>query len=503
MSVKLKTRLIVSIVLISLGLTGCASTSKQPVMDPSITVQVQKAQKGTLELSESYIGTVSDAEVVSVIPQVSGNVTQVMVKVGDCVSAGDFLCQFDDTTAKLDLAKAKAGYDSAVTSLSSAQSSLQSAEAGYDSSQASYKGAQAGYSNAEANYDSATAKYNHQKSGEDQIAEEEGTSKSVLEEQLRVAENKYEAAKSLLDAGAASQSEVDSAYNEVLAARANIQSAKAGISSAKANIDSAQSSVESAQAGVKSAKASVESAKVGIESAEKGIESAQNSVDAATYQLGLHSITAPISGVVQEVNVTSHNAYMASSGQAAVVITNPATKTITFYVTDEVAGALQQGESVTVTNREKKYKGSISEVGVAADEQSGLFKVKATVYDAEKLKNGVSVELNVVAHSVKDRLLVPSDSIYFEDNDAYVYTVAGDQAVKTRVEVALYDKDTIAIQNGLEEGQEVITTWAAGLRDGVTIKKNKSGEEKQDGKTAPKDIIVGKDSQSTVVAASN
>ena len=34
----------------------------------------------------------------------------------------------------------------------------------------------------------------------------------------------------------------------------------------------------------------------------------------------------------------------------------------------------------------------------------------------------------------------------------------------------LYDNETTAITGGLDVGEEVITTWSAGLRDGVPVR---------------------------------
>lgn len=105
-----------------------------------------------------------------------------------------------------------------------------------------------------------------------------GADLPVLEEQLRLAQDNYEDTKHLFEMGAASQAEVDQANQALLSAQAGVEAARAGLSSAQA-----------------------------------GIQSAQVGVNSAQYQLSLYNMTAPISGVVEAVNLTLNN--FASSGR--------------------------------------------------------------------------------------------------------------------------------------------------------------------------------------------
>lgn len=50
--------------------------------------------------------------------------------------------------------------------------------------------------------------------------------------------------------------------------------------------------------------------------------------------------------------------------------------------------------------------------------------------------------------------------------------------VRTEVTVGLYTADTIAVTAGLTAGDEVITTWSAGLKDGAPIRL--AGQEEAD-----------------------
>ena len=296
-----------------------------------------------------------------------------------------------------------------------------------ESARLSLQNAQAAVSSAQESYNSAVANYG-------------GADLPLLQEQLRLAQDNYDDTLALLEIGAASQAEVDQAHQTLL----------------------------SAQAGVEAARASLNSAQAGIRSAQVGVESAQ-------YQLSLYNLTAPISGVVEAVNVTENN--FAASGTAAFVISNGSNKTVTFYVTDSVRQTLTPGQAVTVSYNSQTYEGAITEIGGVVDAQVGQFQVKAVIDGAQDLPDGLSVELTTTAHQVAGAVLVPSDAMFFENGVSYVYVVQDGKAVRTNVDIGLYTTDTIAITSGLNLGDEVITTWSASLRDGVDVRQATAEEE--------------------------
>ena len=384
-----------------LPLAGCG-TEEAPVMDTTVTVETAAVETGDLSSQSTYIGTISAEGTASVIAQVSGTVEEIAVSVGDTVEAGTLLCRFDDESARI---------------------ALQSAQAAYQSALAGYGGTEDG-------------------------------SLTVLEEQVRLAQDNYEDTQALFEIGAASQAEVDQAYQTLL-------SAQAGLESARAALSAAQAGVEQAQAGAESARAGVDSAQVGISSAE--------------YQLSLYNLTTPISGVVEAVNVTENN--FTSAGTAAFVISNGNNKTVTFYVTEQVRKGLELGQPVTVEYSGNTYEGAITEISGVVDAAVGQFEVEAVIDGAQDLPDGLSVELTTTAYQADDALLIPSDALYFENGEAYVYLMQDGAAVRANVEIGLYTADTIAVTGGLSQGDQVIVSWSASLRDGAPVRLAEAAED--------------------------
>ena len=127
-----------SCTLLAAGLTACGSTEAESVMDSTVAVQVQNVRRGSIELQGTYVGSVSAAESVNVIPLVQGaTVESVNAAVGSEVKQGQVLAKLDSTSADLTAKNAQAAYNSALAQAQGAlggqwKTNIYSAERGID-----------------------------------------------------------------------------------------------------------------------------------------------------------------------------------------------------------------------------------------------------------------------------------------------------------------------------------------------------------------------------------
>lgn len=211
-----------------------------------------------------------------------------------------------------------------------------------------------------------------------------------------------------------------------------------------------------------------------ISAAKLGIEQAQESLE--TY-----TITATISGVVEAVNVKTHD--FATSSNPAFVISNKNTMVATYYVSEDVRNTFSTGQKITLEKDGKVYDGEVIEIGSALDTATGLFKIKAAVTgDTASLLSGTKATVTTDTYHEKNAVIVPYNSVYYDGTQAYVYTVVNDKAQKTNVTTGLYDIDNIVVTEGLTGDDVVVTTWSAQLRDGVSVSVKRAGGE-TDGET--------------------
>lgn len=211
-------------------------------------------------------------------------------------------------------------------------------------------------------------------------------------------------------------------------------------------------------------------AQSGMTQAQAGVKQAQAGVEAAQLQLEYTQVTAPVSGVIREKNVTVNN--MAMQGSTAYVITADSGSNVTFYVSEAVMKELTVGQQAKVERNGETYQATISENAGVADAVSGLFKIKAQLSesDAQKLIAGTTVKITLATRRADQVMTIPVDSVYYEAQKAFVYCMEGNKAVKTEIETGITNNETVEVKSGLTKDSQIITTWASQLKDGAEVK---------------------------------
>lgn len=487
---------------LGMSAAACGSTKEEAEEPESVAVEVQTPRVGSLTLDSAYIGTVMPQEQVYVIPKTSGTVTETFFEVGDQVQAGDVLFKIDDEAAQLQMANARAAYESAqagVTAQNGGARDLQNYQTEEQIRQLR-----------ESLYDT-----------DDQIAELEdnlgdlrdaGGKLSSAKEQAQAgvdaaAKIYYEKQNEISDQIKVLQEEIDALQEadknaDVSAQEGEIASLQAELAGYKAAVDQARAGVDQIQAQLDSIDASKAQIKSGIDQAENGqdtirdnlsmaeqayaitqneiypqsdavsaaqLQQASVGIDSAQMQLDFCTVTSPISGIVESVSVEKNG--MASAGNPAYIISNRESMTVTFFVAEKAKNVLNIGDPITIERNEHIYDGAITEIGTMANAQTKLFQVKASIAGAgvgeNALPNGVSVKVYATTEKEDSKLMIPYDSIYFSAGDAYVYCVENGQIVRKEVTVGLMSDEEAVIEEGLTEDSQVVSNWSSKLRNGV------------------------------------
>lgn len=234
-----------------------------------------------------------------------------------------------------------------------------------------------------------------------------------------------------------------------------------------------------------------------VATAENSLKSAQAGLETAQINLDNTKGIAPVSGVITAKNITTNN--MANMGTPAYVIEAQDGISVTFFVAESVMKELSVGQRVVLERNDATYQGEISECYTIADASNGLFKVKITISSgAENLITGTKVKVRMATKHANNVMTLPTDSVYFESEKAYVYVKDGDKAVKTFIETGIANEKNVEIISGLSADTEVISTWASELKNGSLVKLKgekapdanaESETEVQEGKLTQVDTI--------------
>lgn len=276
--------------------------------------------------------------------------------------------------------------------------------------------------------------------------------------------------------------QADQAQTASSSAASAYQTAASSVSQMESAIDQLSTQIEALEDNIDATRDAANSS-AGTEVNDAQIRAAETGVESARYQKDLYTVTSPISGIVEAVNVTENQ--LSAQGYPAFTISDKEAMQVSFYVPEDVRNYLRIGDEVRLEDASQKIKGSVSSIGTAVDPQKGLFKVEAqitTVTDRSLLSN-TSVSLTLVTNSVKNEIMIPFDAVYYDNDQAYVFVAekgdGSDKAVRKNVTAGAYNNEMIVILEGLSEGDQVITTWGAGLKDGAAIEVIHSGSDPQ------------------------
>ena len=501
-----------------LAVTLCVSATacgknKEMTQVSKVSVEVENPQMGELTSDTTYIGTVEPQQQVYVMPKLSGTVTQVNYKVGDTVKEGDVLFKIDDEAYQVQMDSAQAAYNTAQAGATAATSgardlqnyqteeqirqlqknlndtyeSKDDMEDSLDELREQGKTASAQVASAQASVDALSQSLGVQKQdlAAKQTAMDEAKATyddkkadtSATEEEKKAAEAAYNTAKTEYDAAAAA----------VTATSSQLALAKQGLSAAQAGVNTINSGKTQLKSGIDQIETSQDTLTDSLNTAKQAYSITQNEVypqtdatytaqlnqaavgiESAQMQLDYCTVTAPISGVIEAINVEKEG--MAAAGNVAYIISNKDSMTVTFDVAEAAKNTLNIGDHVTVERNGQTFDGSITEIGTMAGQQTKLFRVKATVTGAgDALPNGVSVKVSATTEKEDNKMLIPFDSLYFSGGDAYVYCVEDNKLVRTSVTVGLMDDEHAVIEDGLTTDSLVVDNWSAKLRNGAEV----------------------------------
>lgn len=238
-----------------------------------------------------------------------------------------------------------------------------------------------------------------------------------------------------------------------------VESAQEGLGTLKDNLNTAKQSAELSQGQARNEQNAVLDAQ--LNAAGVGVKSAQ-------MQLDLYTITSPISGTVEAVNVSEHG--FATTGNPAYIISNKDSMTTTFSVSEGIRNTFVTGQKITVDKNGAQYEGTITEISPMVNPQTGLFTIKANVSaTGEELLTGTKVKIRTETYKETDTLIIPYDAVYYDNGQAYVYAVEDGYAKRINVETGLFDATRISIISGITADTQIITTWSAGLKDGALV----------------------------------
>lgn len=216
----------------------------------------------------------------------------------------------------------------------------------------------------------------------------------------------------------------------------------------------------------------------GFETAQTALQTAEGSRDAAQAQLATAKealtyteLTASAAGIITQRNIEVDE--VAQAGATVFVLAEGDARDAVFNVQETAFVGRKADIPVQlqlVSNAEVTAAGRIREVAPTIDPQTGTVEVKIDIEQApEAMALGAPV-IGTVPSAPQKRVVLPSSALWMQSGGPAVWSVDADNAVAiVPVSVTAYGTDTVVIDEGLIEGQIVVTQGGKLLTPGQIV----------------------------------
>ncbi len=210
------------------------------------------------------------------------------------------------------------------------------------------------------------------------------------------------------------------------------------------------------------------SLRASLAASELQLEQARIAYSSALEQLMEMDYTAPIGGVVTQVNIMENQ--MALQTNPAVVISDINRLKAMLSVSEGLLRELKVGQRVLLTLKDAEKIGSITMVNPVADARTNLYTVEAVFDNADRsISSGAFYRLSILKNHRDSAIAIPKEALLYDENGSFVYIEEGERAKKCYIATGIDGGDTVEVVEGLSLGDKVIVKGQQYLEEGSEV----------------------------------
>ena len=219
--------------------------------------------------------------------------------------------------------------------------------------------------------------------------------------------------------------------------------------------------------------------------AKTNYDATQASVNQMKSQLAKTVITAPFSGVVDDI--IAEQGGVVNPGQTPVIrLVNLSEMYVDAAIPETYLSKVNKGTDVIVelSSLGKSYEGQIRQVGNFVNPDNRTFNVKVAIPNPDNaVKPNLIATVKINDYTAENAIVVPQNVLQQNssgENIAYIYEKQNDTtgvAKQVKIETGLTQGETIEIKSGIEKGEILIIDGARALRDGQKIRANSTDND--------------------------
>ncbi|BCS33942.1 RND transporter [Luteitalea sp. TBR-22] len=257
-------------------------------------------------------------------------------------------------------------------------------------------------------------------------------------------------------------------------ARATIRQREADLSFAKTNLDRNKSLFDRQllpRQSLDDAEARYQAAQAQLDLAQAQLAAASSRREELRINLSNTTVNSPVTGFVAK-RLVDPGAFVTQNVQLLSVVDISIVRLVVNLVERDLRKvSVGAGAAVTVDAYPgETFSGRVARVAPVLDPATRTAEMEVEIPNPTgRLKPGMYARVRLISANKDDALVIPKSAIVTSQGQRGVFLVQKGQAVFRGVEFGLEEPDRIEVTDGLNEGDEVVTTGATGLRDGAKV----------------------------------
>lgn len=451
------------------------------------------------------LGTVTSLSEATIRTESSGKLTRVYKKLGDYVSAGEVIAEFENSAERAALLQAEGVYDAAKASrdiakinsgttdsslLDTKTTVLNTISSAYitldDAVRVKTDTAFTNPRNADTKLAFTLPDANLQFSLESQrkaiekmLTTREAENKTLtinsdLFQELNSMLGEAQTVKAYLDdlASAYAKAIPDTTFSQTTldTNRASLGLARTAVASTIATMISSRTTLQASISAQEISGKTLSNSGTSIATADAAVKQAEGAYNAALSRLQKTIIRSPLSGTLNSLSIQTGD-YVSQFTPVAVVSNNKALEIVS-YVTEEDAKRIPVGTQATI---EGNTKGVVTRIASALDSTTKKIEVRIGIVDkATSLVNGQSVRISITPQVEKITknigvISIPLSALKITPQGSNVFIVSTSSTlVAIPVQIGALEGQNIQILSGITDDISIVTD-ARGLKDGEVV----------------------------------
>lgn len=257
-------------------------------------------------------------------------------------------------------------------------------------------------------------------------------------------------------------------------ARATIRQREADLSFAKTNLDRNKSLFDRQllpRQSLDDAEARYQASQAQLDLAQAQLQQAGSRREELRINLGNTTVHSPVTGFVAK-RLVDPGAFVTQNVQLLSVVDISIVRLVVNLVERDLRKvSVGAGATVTVDAYPgETFTGRVARVAPVLDPATRTAEMEVEIPNPSgRLKPGMYARVRLISANKDNALVIPKSALVTSQGRRGVFMVQKGQAVFRGVELGLEEPDRIEATDGLNEGDEVVTTGATGLRDGAKV----------------------------------